>query len=128
MLETVVLASLSAVCSAGVADCRVVVDVGDGSGVAGRRRLDAVGLSRRLNVALDVRRFLVAGVRLDRDLLHDRRVDAADQDAQHEQHDRNRSPGSSALRSHRLASTPTAMMTAIQNRIVLAGSDALTSV
>ena len=36
--------------------------------------------------------------------------------------------GNWALFSHRLASTPAAMITAIQNRIVFAGRDALTSV
>ena len=40
----------------------------------------------------------------------------------------NAMPGSRALLSHRLAITRIAMMIAIQNRIVLAGSEALTSV
>ena len=37
-------------------------------------------------------------------------------------------PGSTVLRSHRLASTPMARTTAIQNRIVRAGSAECTSV
>ncbi len=37
-------------------------------------------------------------------------------------------PGRIALRSHMLASTPSARMIVIQNRIVLAGSAACTSV
>ncbi len=42
--------------------------------------VDAVGLARRLEVLLDVRRFLGLLVRLDLELLHDRRVQAADED------------------------------------------------
>jgi len=55
-------------------------------GVCGALEITLVALARRGDIALDVRRFLVAGVRLHRELLHDRRVDAVDQDAQHEQH------------------------------------------
>ncbi len=54
-----------------LAGTRVVGDLG---------AVDAIGLARRLEVLLDVRRFLGLLVRLDLELLHDRRVEAADED------------------------------------------------
>nr|WP_234331063.1 hypothetical protein [Streptomyces sp. NRRL F-4474] len=55
----------------GLRDARVVLDLGPG---------DPVGVARRLDVLLDVRGFLGLLVRLDLELLHDRRVEPADQD------------------------------------------------
>ena len=77
--------------------------VGLGRGRSSRCTLtlvDAVRRARRLDVALDVRRLLGPLVRLDLELLDDRRVDAADERCADSTSRPTPTPGSSQVRRH----------------------------
>ena len=90
--------------------------------------VDAVGRPGGVDVALDVRRSAIGLGRPDLELLHDRRVDPADQDRARAPAGRARRPAAAPSAGRKtLAKNSTAQISAMTTRMFLAGRTALTS-